>query len=39
MDYSHDLLRGLAEVLVCISDLASETKTMEWNLLSTKKKK
>ena len=37
-DYSHDQLRGLAEVLVCISDLASETKTMEWNLLSTKKK-
>lgn len=37
-DYLHDQLRGLAEVLVCILDLASETKTKEWNLLSTKKK-
>lgn len=39
MLYSHDQLWGLVEVLVCIWDLASETKTVEWILLSRKRKK
>lgn len=35
--HSRDQLRSSAVVLVYISDLASETKTTEWNLLSAKK--